>query len=72
VCGENVNPMVTEQHGNPSAGFPSGLSSSRFAIKTLYAFLFSPMRATCPHCILINLIILIIWRGVQITKLLIM
>jgi hypothetical protein len=43
-------------------GLPSGLFPSGFLTKTLYAFLFSPNRATCPaHFILFNLIFLIIF-----------
>jgi hypothetical protein len=42
-------------------GLPSGLLPSGFPIKILYAFLFSPIRATCPaHRTLLDLIILII------------
>jgi hypothetical protein len=44
-----------------SLGLPSGLYLSGFPTKILYAFLFDPMRATCPvHLNLIDLIILII------------
>jgi hypothetical protein len=42
-------------------GLPSGLSSSGFPTYILYAFLFTPIRATWPaHLILFDLIILII------------
>jgi hypothetical protein len=41
-------------------GLPSGLLPSGFRTKILYAFLFSPIRATYPaHLILLDLIILI-------------
>jgi hypothetical protein len=50
-------------------GLSSGLFPSGFRTNTLYAFLFWPIRATCPtHLILHDLIILII----QVMKLLIM
>jgi hypothetical protein len=42
-------------------GLPSGLLLSGFPTKILYAFLFSPIRDTCPaHLILLDLIIQIL------------
>jgi hypothetical protein len=42
-------------------GHPSGLLPYGFLINILYAFLFSPIRATCPaYLMLLDLIILII------------
>jgi hypothetical protein len=41
---------------------PSGLFPSDFPTKTLYAFLFFPMHATCPtHLIFFDLIVLIVY-----------
>jgi hypothetical protein len=43
-------------------GLPTGLFLSAFSSNALYAFLFSPIRATCPaHLILFHVIILIIF-----------
>jgi hypothetical protein len=49
----------------PYLGIPSGLFPSGFPTKTLYEFLISPTRATCPaHFIIYHLIILIILGAV--------
>jgi hypothetical protein len=66
------NPIHTPQaslptiHYNPSyhlrLGLPSGLFPSGFTTKTLYTFLSSPMRVTCPaHLIRLDLIWLMIY-----------
>jgi hypothetical protein len=55
-------------------GLPSGLFLSGFPTNILYAFIFSPIRATCPaHLIFLDLVILdYIWWKVQVMKLPIM
>jgi hypothetical protein len=57
-CPGSVLILSTHVH----LGLPSGLFSSGFPTNILYAFLVSPIRATCPaHLILLDLIILIMF-----------
>jgi hypothetical protein len=58
---------------NLHPGRPSGLFPSMFRTKTLYTFLSSPMRATCPahHFRLVFITLMILREWVQIMKLLI-
>jgi hypothetical protein len=59
------NSILPKIHFNiillPMCRFFCGLFPSEFPVKILYAFRFSPIRATCPaHLILLDLIILIV------------
>jgi hypothetical protein len=55
-----------------SLGFPNGIFPFVFLTKSLYTFVFVPMRGTClAHLIFLDFITLI-WRGVQVMMLLIM
>jgi len=61
-CFPKIHSSIPSLH----VGLPSHLSSSGFLTKILYAFLISPMCATCclTHLILINLIILTVFGEV--------
>jgi hypothetical protein len=52
--------LISSTHLHLGLPCPSGLLPSNFPINSLYAFLFSPIHATCLAHLILNLIILII------------